>query len=164
MNFKLLQFEICIFICVLSPIAFGSFSLQFCFHNNGYNDLHDILGKECLPDEYGGTNGPIDYEKTLKYVLAREKMLEQNRQYGVKSSWTVWQSELRTLPRMKALRTKSEWKRERQQLASNGFKYSHVQNNVKWSYARRGIYYTRILRYNIQCKLHLFILGATGDK
>lgn len=72
-------------------VAFVIFA-QFRFHNNGYDELLDSLGEECLPDEYGGTNGPIDYEKSLKFVLAREKMLAQNRRYGVKATETPWQT------------------------------------------------------------------------
>lgn len=85
----LYELKICISIHDSLHFRFRSIIFaQFRFHNNGYNDLHDLLGKECLPDEYGGTNGPIDYEKSLKFVLAREKMLELNRSYGVKSPET----------------------------------------------------------------------------
>lgn len=70
----------------ISNNYFDHVFFQFHFHNNGFSELHECLGKECLPDEYGGTNGPIDYEKSLKFLLKREKMLERNRQFGFKQS------------------------------------------------------------------------------
>lgn len=119
-------------------VAFVIFA-QFRFHNNGYDELLDSLGEECLPDEYGGTNGPIDYEKSLKFVLAREKMLAQNRRYGVKATETPWQTK-RSNPSMttmtKTLRNESESERgragarKRGKMARNKFKCSHVQNNI----------------------------------
>lgn len=47
--------------------------------------MHDLLGAECLPSEYEGNNGPIDYDKSLKFVLGREKLLARNRQFGYKA-------------------------------------------------------------------------------
>lgn len=58
--------------------------LQFQFHNRGYDDLIESLGEDCLPDEYGGENGSIDYDKSLKFILSREKLLARNRQFGFK--------------------------------------------------------------------------------
>lgn len=57
---------------------------QFQFHSDGYDDLIDSLG-ECLPDEYGGKNGPIDYEKSSKFILSREKLIARNGEFGYKS-------------------------------------------------------------------------------
>lgn len=57
---------------------------QFEFHNNGYANLIDCLGEECVPSEYGGKNGPIDYEKSLKFILSHEKVLSKNREFGYK--------------------------------------------------------------------------------
>lgn len=58
--------------------------LQFKFHGNGYDDLIDYLGDECLPDEYGGKNGPINYNKSLKFILSRDKILARGREFGYK--------------------------------------------------------------------------------
>lgn len=44
-----------------------------------------MLGADCMPSEYGGTNGPIDYDKSLKFILGREKLFARNRQFGYKS-------------------------------------------------------------------------------
>lgn len=63
-----------------------NFLLQFQLHTNGLKDLVEQLGPDCLPDEYGGTSGPIDCEQSLKFLLAHEKWLEQNRQFGVKAN------------------------------------------------------------------------------
>lgn len=111
---------------------------QFRFHNNGYSDLHDCLGRECLPDEYGGTDGPIDYEKSLKFVLAREKMLEQNRRYGVKSSETPW----RLVAPNDGEGKDAEEKKGRGKISKkkNRFKYSHVQNNMLNKITQRAEY------------------------
>lgn len=44
----------------------------------------DTLGEDCVPDEYGGNNGPIDYEKSLKFIMSRDKLLARNREFGYK--------------------------------------------------------------------------------
>lgn len=67
-----------------TSIFFSSFVFQFEFHNSGYVDLIDRLGVECVPEEYGGKNGPIDYGKSLKFILSREKLLARGREFGYK--------------------------------------------------------------------------------
>lgn len=64
---------------------FSNFISQFEFHSNGYTDLVDSLGADCVPDEYGGKNGPIDHERSLKLILSCEKLLARNRQFGFKN-------------------------------------------------------------------------------
>lgn len=59
------------------------FLFQFKFHNQ-YQTLHGFVGKECLPSEYGGRNGKIDHSKSMKFILAHEQFLAQNRKYGYK--------------------------------------------------------------------------------
>lgn len=61
---------------------FPRLSFQFEFHNNGYANLLESLGEHCVPLEYGGKNGPIDYEKSLKFIQSHEKLLEKARAYG----------------------------------------------------------------------------------
>lgn len=61
------------------------FVFQFRFHSNGYGDLIDSLGEDCVPDEYGGKNGQIDYEKSLKFILSREKLIARSREFGFKN-------------------------------------------------------------------------------
>lgn len=51
-------------------------------HYNGFDQLHKEIGRECLPTEYGGTAGPLNTDKSIKYILSREKWLENNQQYG----------------------------------------------------------------------------------
>lgn len=58
---------------------------QFVFHSNGYKELHEMLGADCLPSEYDGNDGPIDYDKSMKFILGREKIYARNRQFGYKS-------------------------------------------------------------------------------
>lgn len=58
------------------------FEFQFEFHSSGYADLINSLGEECVPAEYGGRNGPIDYEKSLKFILSRDKLLARGREFG----------------------------------------------------------------------------------
>lgn len=74
--------------CENSFIIFFRLTFQFEFHNDGYTNLIDSLGEECLPSEYGGKNGPIDYEKSLKFILSHEKLLSKNREFGYKK-WTT---------------------------------------------------------------------------
>lgn len=57
---------------------------QFHFHRNDMTLLHEFVGKDCLPEEYGGPPGKkVDYDKSYKFLLDRESVLDENIKYGM---------------------------------------------------------------------------------
>lgn len=58
---------------------------KFHFHGKGcFEQLHEEVGRENLPEEYGGPKGStVDFEFGYRYLLGFEEFLFANRQYGI---------------------------------------------------------------------------------
>lgn len=51
---------------------------------NNWPSLHEHLGRDALPEEYGGPDGQtVDYEKLYQYLYEREDFMLANRKYGI---------------------------------------------------------------------------------
>lgn len=58
---------------------------KFHFHSkNNYADLHAVVGRDCLPEEYGGPAGStVDFDFAYRFLLKFEEFIFANRQYGI---------------------------------------------------------------------------------
>lgn len=58
---------------------------KFHFHSkNDFEGLHAVVGRDCLPEEYGGPKGKtVDYEYAYRFLLHFEEFIFANRQYGI---------------------------------------------------------------------------------
>lgn len=66
------------YMCVARSFA------QFHFHKKNWDVLHEFVGRDCLPAEYGGPVGStVDFEFGIKYLLKYEEFISANRQYGI---------------------------------------------------------------------------------
>lgn len=50
------------------------------FHTSGYESLHEFIPKEILPNEYGGSGGPIDnfYQTSLEHLHRNSDYLKND--------------------------------------------------------------------------------------
>lgn len=52
------------------------------FHYTDWDSLHQWIGKEVLPVEYGGNVTQIDYEKLREKIYKNEDKILENMTYG----------------------------------------------------------------------------------
>ncbi|GAB0096785.1 CRAL-TRIO domain-containing protein [Sergentomyia squamirostris] len=52
------------------------------FHHSDWDSLHQWIGKEVLPTEYGGSVTHIDYEKLRERIYRNEAIILENMTYG----------------------------------------------------------------------------------
>lgn len=57
---------------------------QLHWHKKNWPSLHEYLGRDALPEEYGGPDGQtVDHEKLYQYLYEKEDVLFANRKYGI---------------------------------------------------------------------------------
>lgn len=59
--------------------------LQFQFHDKNFNKLHEMVGRQCLPEEYGGhSESAIDQRFSDEFLSTREAWFNNNvrQKYG----------------------------------------------------------------------------------
>lgn len=63
--------------------------LQFFFYDKNLDKLHEKVGKTCLPEEYGGYGGPIDYDYSMTFLRQKEEWFNNNisKKYGYIEVW-----------------------------------------------------------------------------
>ncbi|XP_055598066.1 alpha-tocopherol transfer protein-like [Uranotaenia lowii] len=70
-------------LAILYPMLSKQIKEQVHFHYSNWDSLHSALGKECLPAEYGGTNGAtFDFEKLNRQLLDLEVHYDGLLKYG----------------------------------------------------------------------------------
>ncbi|KAJ6649903.1 Alpha-tocopherol transfer protein-like [Pseudolycoriella hygida] len=66
------------------PLLSERLQSKLHFHQSDWTLLHESVGKECLPEEYGGPPGKVvDYDKSYKFLLDKEDKLAENMKYGI---------------------------------------------------------------------------------
>ncbi|XP_035216672.1 clavesin-1-like isoform X3 [Stegodyphus dumicola] len=58
-------------------------------HGSNLEELHKYVSPEFLPEELGGSLGPIDNTEYFKYALTQEAVLEEMRNCGFKKGDTI---------------------------------------------------------------------------
>lgn len=69
-------------VSIIFPILSQSIKDQVHFHYQNWPSLHEHLGKDCLPAEYGGSSENIDHPALTNYLTKHEDFLNQTLSYG----------------------------------------------------------------------------------
>lgn len=75
-------FDAC--LTLVQPFLSRRMKEQFHFHKKNWPSLHEYLGRDALPEEYGGPDGQIiDHDKLYKFLYENEDYMYENRKYGI---------------------------------------------------------------------------------
>lgn len=69
-------------VSVVFPILSQSIKDQIHFHYSNYPSLHEHLGREVLPAEYGGLQENLSYNDLTNYLFKHEDYLNKSFIYG----------------------------------------------------------------------------------
>jgi CRAL/TRIO domain len=72
-------------VSLVFPILSQSIKDQIHFHYQNYPSLHEHLGRDVLPVEYGGVQENLDYSALSNYLVKHEDYLNKNCSYGFTS-------------------------------------------------------------------------------
>jgi hypothetical protein len=67
---------------LLYPFLNKDIKNKIFFHYNNYETLHAHLGRECLPAEYGGEGGKIDFDDLYGVLFKNSKRYDTLMHYG----------------------------------------------------------------------------------
>ncbi|XP_075749196.1 alpha-tocopherol transfer protein-like [Rhipicephalus microplus] len=67
---------------------------KFKLHGENYQKLHEEISPSVLPEKYGGTGPPLDFEGFWRQLELDDKLFIANNQYGY--SWTTAEDEFQT--------------------------------------------------------------------
>lgn len=61
------------------------FRHQFCFHDKSFDKLHEMVGRQCLPEQYDRlSESTIDQQYSVEFLREREAWFNYNvmQKYG----------------------------------------------------------------------------------
>ena len=72
-------------VSIVFPMLSKSIKDQVHFHYQNYPSLHEHLGREVLPAEYGGLQENLNYDDLTNYLFKHEDYLNKSFMYGYTS-------------------------------------------------------------------------------
>lgn len=69
-------------VSMVFPILSQSIKDQVHFHYSNFPSLHEHLGREVLPVEYGGLQESLQYDELTNYLFKHEDFLNKSCMYG----------------------------------------------------------------------------------
>lgn len=69
-------------VSLVFPMLSQSIKDQVHFHYQNFPSLHEHLGRECLPAEYGGIQNNFELTDLNNYLYTHEDYLNKNLNYG----------------------------------------------------------------------------------
>lgn len=72
-------------VSLVFPILSQSLKDQVHFHYQNFPSLHEHVGREVLPAEYGGLNENLNYNDMANYLFKHEDYLNKSFSYGFTS-------------------------------------------------------------------------------
>lgn len=72
-------------VSIVFPILSQSIKDQIHFHYQNFPSLHEHLGREVLPTEYGGLQENLNYDDLSNYLFKHEDYLNKSFTFGFSS-------------------------------------------------------------------------------
>lgn len=69
-------------VSLVFPLLSQSIKDQIYFHYQNFPSLHEHLGRDVLPSEYGGLQENFSYNDLANYLFKHEDYLNKSVQYG----------------------------------------------------------------------------------